>query len=168
MSSPEAFAGYWHRPDADAAAIRAGWYFTGDLATADEDGDLWVSGRVDDMINSGGENIYPDEIEDALVRCPAVDEVIVVGLPDDRWGSAVTAFVVPRDGADPARTLAELDRYVRTESGLPSLKRPKRLVAVDVIPKSAVGKILRRELVAGQFVPLAEAVVTSTSQESPS
>jgi 2-furoate---CoA ligase len=165
MSSPEAFAGYWNRPDADAAAIRDGWYFTGDLATADEDGDLWVSGRVDDMINSGGENIYPDEIEDALVRCPAVDEVIVVGLPDDRWGSAVTAFVVPRTGADPDKTLAELDRYLRTESGLPSLKRPKRLVAVDVIPKSAVGKILRRELVDGKFVPLAEAAVTSSSQE---
>ena len=86
MASPEAFAGYWNRPDADARAIRDGWYFTGDLATEDDDGDLWVSGRVDDMINSGGENLYPDEIEAVLARCPAVSAVVVVGLPDDRWG----------------------------------------------------------------------------------
>ncbi|MCW2676527.1 MAG: AMP-dependent synthetase and ligase, partial [Modestobacter sp.] len=72
MASPEAFAGYWKRPDADARSIRDGWYYTGDLATADDEGDLWVAGRVDDMINSGGENVYPDEIEAALVRCPAV------------------------------------------------------------------------------------------------
>ena len=95
MASPEAFAGYRNRPDANARAIRDGWYLTGDLATEDDDGDLWVSGRVDDMINSGGENIYPDEIEAALAGCPAVSAVVVVGLPDDRWGQAVTAFVVP-------------------------------------------------------------------------
>ena len=72
MASPEAFSGYRNRPDADARAIRDGWYLTGDLAAEDGDGDLWVTGRVDDMINSGGENIYPDEIESALARCPAV------------------------------------------------------------------------------------------------
>jgi acyl-CoA synthetase (AMP-forming)/AMP-acid ligase II len=72
MASPEAFSGYRNRPDADARAIRDGWYLTGDLAAEDSDGDLWVTGRVDDMINSGGENIYPDEIESALARCPAV------------------------------------------------------------------------------------------------
>ncbi len=95
MQSPEAFAGYWQRPDADAKAIRDGWYYTGDLAVADDEGDLWVSGRVDDMINSGGENVYPDEIEAALARCPEIDDVCVAGLPDERWGQAVTAFVVP-------------------------------------------------------------------------
>lgn len=156
MLSPEAFAGYWQRPDADAKSIRDGWYFTGDLATVDDDGDLWVSGRVDDMINSGGENIYPDEIENALSRCPAVDEVIVAGLPDDKWGHAVTAFVVPPRGADPDRVLAEVGDFVRGKSGLPSLKRPKRVVVVEQIPKSAVGKVLRRELVQGHFEPLAQ------------
>jgi 2-furoate---CoA ligase len=156
MASPEAFGGYWRRPDADTKTIRDGWYFPGDLATADEDGDLWVAGRVDDMIVSGGENIYPGEIEDALARCPAVADVVVAGLPDDRWGHAVTAFVVPRAGLDPAPALAEVDGFVRDGSGLPSLKRPKRLVAVDRIPTSAVGKILRRELVAGHFTALAE------------
>jgi 2-furoate---CoA ligase len=156
MDSPEAFGGYWRRPDADTRTIRGGWYFPGDLATVDEDGDLWMAGRVDDMIVSGGENIYPGEIEDALARCPAVADVVVAGLPDDRWGHTVTAFVVPRSGLDPGRALAEVDGFARDGSGLPSLKRPKRLVAVDRIPTSAVGKILRRELVDGHFIALAE------------
>jgi 2-furoate---CoA ligase len=95
MASPEAFAGYWNRSDADARSVRDGWYYTGDLAVADEDGDLWVSGRVDDMINSGGENLYPDEIEAALAPCPEIDDVCVVGMPDERWGQAVTAFAAP-------------------------------------------------------------------------
>nr|AGS49651.1 long-chain-fatty-acid--CoA ligase [uncultured bacterium esnapd13] len=154
LDSPEAFAGYWNRPDADAKSIRDGWYLTGDLATEDADGDLWVAGRVDDMINSGGENIFPEDIEDVLVRCDAIDEVVVVGLPDDRWGSAVTAFVVPRPGLPAADALAELEGHAR--DGLPSLKRPKRYLAVPAIPKSAVGKILRRELVAGHYDALAE------------
>ena len=156
MASPEAFAGYRNRPDADARAIRDGWYLTGDLATEDDDGDLWVSGRVDDMINSGGENLYPDEIEAALARCPAVSAVVVVGLPDDRWGQAVTAFVVPAQDFSPERAAVQLSEYVRDGSGLPSLKRPKRYIAVDRIPTSAVGKILRRELTEGRYHPLAE------------
>ncbi|MBB5158602.1 class I adenylate-forming enzyme family protein [Saccharopolyspora phatthalungensis] len=156
MHSPEAFGGYWQRPDADAKSIRDGWYFPGDLAVADEDGDLWVSGRVDDMINSGGENIYPDEIEDALIRCPAVRDVVVVGLPDDRWGQAATAFFVPEQGMTADHAVEVLANFVREQSGLPSLKRPKRLVAVAQVPKSAVGKILRRELTQGHYEPLAE------------
>jgi 2-furoate---CoA ligase len=156
MASPEAFGGYWKRPDADAKSIRDGWYYTGDLATADEEGDLWVSGRVDDMINSGGENVYPDEIEAALVRCPAVADVCVVGLPHERWGSAITAFVVPAERRSPADVLHELDGYVRGPSGLSSLQRPKRIVVVSAIPRSAVGKTLRRALSAGDYESLAE------------
>ena len=156
MASPEAFAGYRNRPDADARAIRDGWYLTGDLATEDDDGDLWVSGRVDDMINSGGENLYPDEIEAVLARCPAVSAVVVVGLPDDRWGQAVTAFVVPAKDFSAERTVFHLAAYAKDSSGLPSLKRPKRYIAVDRIPTSAVGKILRRELTEGRYHPLAE------------
>jgi 2-furoate---CoA ligase len=156
MDSPEAFGGYWRRPDASARAIRGGWYFPGDLATADEDGDFWVSGRTDDMIVSGGENIYPGEIEEALVRCPAIADVVVAGTPDDRWGHAVTAFVVPRPGLAPGQALAEVEGFVRGGSALPSLKRPKRLVAIERIPTSAVGKILRRELTEGHFTALAE------------
>ena len=157
MASPEAFSGYRNRPDADARGIRGGWYLTGDLAAEDGDGDLWVMGRVDDMINSGGENIYPDEIESALARCPAISAVAVAGLPDDRWGQAVTAFVVAAQGVPPERAVAHLAEYAREESGLPSLKRPKRYIAVDRIPISAVGKLLRRELTEGRYQPLAEA-----------
>ena len=154
MSSPEAFSGYWNRPDADAKAIRDGWYYTGDLATADEDGDLWVSGRVDDMINSGGENVYPDQIEARLARCAAADDVCVVGLPDERWGQAVPAFVVPKPGADAAAAVREVAAFAR--EALPSLQRPKRVIAVAAIPRSGVGKTLRRTLVAGEYTALAD------------
>jgi 2-furoate---CoA ligase len=156
LRSPEAFSGYWRRPDADRKSIRDGWYFTGDLATTDEEGDIWVSGRVDDMINSGGENIYPEEIEHILARCPDLREVVVVGTPDPKWGSAVTAFVVGVSGDSPSETLAKAERFARLESGLPSMKRPKRFVVVDRIPTSAVGKILRRRLVEGDFTQLAD------------
>lgn len=155
LESPEAFAGYWNRPDADERAIRDGWYYTGDLAVADEDGDLQVTGRVDDMINSGGENIHPDEIEAALARCPEIDDVVVVGLPDERWGQAVTAFVVPGRGTDPTAAAEQALAFART--ALPSLKRPKRVVAVDAVPRSAVGKTLRRVLVAGDYAAKGEA-----------
>ncbi|MDR0358385.1 MAG: long-chain fatty acid--CoA ligase, partial [bacterium] len=124
------------------------------LAVEDDEGDLWVSGRVDDRINSGGENIYPDEIEAALARCPVVDDVCVVGMPDERWGSAVTAFVVPVPDVPPADAITRVEAYAREGSGLPSLKRPKRVVAVRAIPKSAVGKLLRRSLVAGEYEEL--------------
>ena len=146
MDSPEAFGGYWRRPDADARAIRDGWYYTGDLGYLDDEGDLWVSGRVDDMINSGGENIFPDDIERAMAAAPGVDQVVVAGTPDEKWGSAVTAFFVPVGGTCDAAIIARLDDWVRTASGLPPMKRPKRYVAVRSIPTSAVGKILRRQL----------------------
>ena len=95
LESDEAFAGYWKRPDADAKALREGWYFTGDMGSVDADGDLWVAGRVDDMIISGGENIHPVEIEDVLARHAGVEDVAVIGEPDDKWGERVVAFVVP-------------------------------------------------------------------------
>jgi 2-furoate---CoA ligase len=158
MASPEAFAGYWRRPDATARTVRDGWYFPGDLAVADDDGDLWVAGRVDDMINSGGENLYPDEIEAALVRCPELADVVVAGLPDERWGQAVTAFVVPAPGVAPDVAVAAADRWGRAE--LPSLQRPKRVMALTAVPRSAVGKTLRRVLVAGEYEALADSAAS--------
>jgi 2-furoate---CoA ligase len=140
MDSDEAFAGYWNRPDADAKAIRAGWYFTGDVGRIDGDGDLWVVGRVDDMIISGGENIHPLEVEDVLARHPGVLEAAVVGAPDDRWGHRVVAYVVaPEASAD------ELDAHCLA-STLARFKRPREYRFVDALPKSASGKILRRML----------------------
>src|SRR5207247_7573405 len=99
LASDEAFAGYWNRPDADATALRDGWYFTGDMGYVDADGDLYVAGRVDDMIISGGENIHPVEVEEALARHPGVKDVAVVGGADERLGERAAAVVGPGDGA---------------------------------------------------------------------
>jgi 2-furoate---CoA ligase len=146
LAGDESFEGYWRRPDADARALREGWYFTGDTGYVDRDGDIFVTGRVDDMIITGGENVSPVEIESCLSLHPAVLEVAVVGLPDERWGKVVTAFVKRsrQVGED------ELHRHCR-ESGLASFKRPRRFIFVDAIPKSPVGKLLRRVLVAGDY-----------------
>jgi len=148
VAGDESFEGYWRRADADAAAIRAGWYFTGDTGMIDTHGDLFVTGRVDDMIISGGENISPAEIESCLSLHPAVSEVAVAGLPDERWGKIVCAFV-KRHGTVESSALDELCR----NSGLADFKRPRRYVFVDEIPKSPVGKLLRRKLVAGEYRP---------------
>jgi len=146
LASDEAFEGYWRRPDANAKALRQGWYFTGDTGYVDADGDLFVTGRVDDMIITGGENVSPVEIESCLSLHPAVSEVAVVGLPDERWGKIVAAFIKRRSLVDDS----ELDQFCRT-SGLANFKRPRRYVFVNEIPKSPVGKLLRRKLVAGEF-----------------
>jgi 2-furoate---CoA ligase len=139
LSGDEAFAGYWNRPDADAKAIRDGWYHTGDTGHLDADGDLWVDGRLDDMIVSGGENIHPIEIEDVLSSHPGVREVAVVGAPDDRLGSRIVAVVVGE------ATPEELDAHCLA-SPLARFKRPREYRLVASLPKSAAGKILRRAL----------------------
>ncbi len=139
LDSDEAFAGYWNRPDADAKAIRDGWYRTGDLGRIDADGELWVEGRVDDMIISGGENVYPLEVEDVLARHPRVREVAVVGSADDRWGQRVVAVVVGEASAE------ELDAHCLA-SELARFKRPREYRFVAELPKSPSGKILRRVL----------------------
>jgi 2-furoate---CoA ligase len=146
LAGDEAFEGYWRRPEADAKALREGWYFTGDTGFVDPDGDLHVTGRVDDMIITGGENVSPVEIESCLSLHPAVSEVAVVGIADERWGKIVAAFVKRN------RPVSEvqLEQFCRT-SGLANFKRPRRYVFVDAIPKSPVGKLLRRLLVAGQY-----------------
>jgi 2-furoate---CoA ligase len=146
LQGDESFEGYWRRPDADAKALREGWYFTGDTGYFDGDGDLFVTGRVDDMIISGGENISPVEIESCLSLHPAVSEVAVVGIADERWGKVVSAFVKRRGVVE----AEELDQFCRT-SGLANFKRPRRYVFVTAIPKSPVGKLLRRKLVAGEY-----------------
>ncbi|HEY9459199.1 MAG TPA: AMP-binding protein [Paralcaligenes sp.] len=146
LHGDEAFEGYWKRTDADAKALHGDWYFTGDLGYFDEQGDLFVTGRIDDMIISGGENISPTDIESLLSLHPAVDEVAVVGLPDERWGQKVSAFVKLKNDVD----AAELDKYCR-QSSLPDFKRPREYVFVSGLPKSPVGKILRRKIVAGEY-----------------
>jgi 2-furoate---CoA ligase len=140
MSSDEAFTGYWNRPDADEKQIRDGWYHTGDVGRIDEDGDLWLEGRLDDMIVSGGENVHPLEVEDVLARHPKVQEVAVVGAPDDRLGHHVVAVVVGEATAE------ELDAHCLASNTLARFKRPREYRFVSELPKSASGKILRRML----------------------
>jgi 2-furoate---CoA ligase len=148
LAGDEAFEGYWRRPDADDKAIRDGWYFTGDTGFKDADGDLFVTGRVDDLIITGGENVSPAEIESCLSLHSAVAEVAVAGLPDERWGKIVCAFVK----AHTAVAADDLDAFCR-QSGLADFKRPRRYIFVAEIPKSPVGKLLRRQLVAGDYRP---------------
>jgi 2-furoate---CoA ligase len=146
LAGDESFEGYWRRPDADAKSLREGWYFTGDTGFLDGDGDLFVTGRTDDMIITGGENVSPVEIESCLSLHPAVSEVAVVGLADEKWGKIVAAFVK----RSALVSESDLETFCR-DSGLANFKRPRRFVFVDAIPKSPVGKLLRRLLVAGEY-----------------
>jgi 2-furoate---CoA ligase len=146
LAGDESFEGYWRRPDADTKALREGWYFTGDTGFVDRDGDLFVTGRVDDMIITGGENVSPVEIESCLSLHPAVLEVAVVGIADEKWGKVVTAFVKRKGPV----TEQDLEQFCRT-SGLANFKRPRRIIFVDALPKSPVGKLLRRLLVVGDY-----------------
>ncbi len=150
MASPEAFTGYWKRADADAKAIQGNWYRTGDLGQFDADGELFVVGRVDDMIICGGENIYPEEVEGALARCPGVASAAVVGMPDERLGSRVVAFVEPAS-ADVTREAIDA---ACLNTGLARFKRPREYVFVKAIPRSASGKLLRRKLRIGEYEKL--------------
>ncbi len=144
IRTPKLMSGYWRQPDATARAIRKGWLSTGDLGYRDADGYLHLSGRIKELVISGGINIYPPQIEDALSRHPSVAEVAVIGLPDDRWGEAVTAVVVPRPGG-PAPTLADLADWVGAR--LAAHMKPKRLIFADRLPRGATGKVLKHVLI---------------------
>jgi len=134
--------GYWNKPDASAKALEGGWFRTGDAGYFDEDGYLYIHDRVKDMIVSGGENIYPAEVENAIFGHPAVADVAVIGVPDEKWGEAVKAIVVkkPGVGAEPAEIIA----YARER--IAGYKLPKSIDFVDALPRNPTGKILRREL----------------------
>jgi 2-furoate---CoA ligase len=140
--SPVAFSGYWNKPGAEAAAIHDGWFFTGDVAYRPEPGRTIITGRADDMIISGGENIYPAEVEDVLAGHPAVTDVGVVGAPDDDWGERVVAYV----DADGSVAPDALDAWCLDSADLPDFKRPREYVFVDALPRNPSGKIQRYQL----------------------
>jgi acyl-CoA synthetase (AMP-forming)/AMP-acid ligase II len=135
-------AGYWANPEATAATLRGGWLHTGDLGTMDEEGFLTLKDRSKDTIISGGSNIYPREVEEALLTHPAVLECSVVGRHHVDWGEEVVAFVVRRPGA----TVSEADLDRACLDNIARFKRPKAYVFIDALPKSAYGKILKSEL----------------------
>ncbi|MFJ9576673.1 fatty acyl-CoA synthetase [Streptomyces sp. NPDC101191] len=138
--SPQLCNGYWDKPEETEEAFRDGWFRSGDLAVRDAEGYFTVVDRVKDVINSGGVLVASRQVEDVLYTHPAVAETAVVGLPDDRWIEAVTAFVVPRHEV----TEAELLAHAREK--LASFKVPKRVFLVETLPRNASGKILKREL----------------------
>ncbi|HET7901863.1 MAG TPA: AMP-binding protein [Candidatus Nanopelagicales bacterium] len=143
VNGPNVFRGYWERPDATAAAFTDdGWFRTGDIGELDRDGYLRLVGRASDLIISGGYNVYPREVEDAVLEHPDVVDVAVVGIPDDTWGERVVAFVVLRDGAVPDE--AALDAHV--SSRLAAYKRPRAWTVRDDLPRNAMGKVLRDQL----------------------
>jgi len=135
-------AGYWRRPADTSAAIRDGWFHTGDAGSLDGDGFLYIRDRIKDMIVSGGENIYPAELESALMAHPAVADVAVIGVPDDRWGETVRAIVVRRPDAE----LTEEELIDWSRERLAGFKRPRSVDFTDTIPRNPSGKILKREL----------------------
>ncbi|MET8244387.1 acyl-CoA synthetase [Streptomyces sp. NPDC005202] len=138
--SPQLCEGYWDKPEETDEAFRDGWFHSGDLAVRDAHGYFTVVDRVKDVINSGGVLVASRQVEDALYTHPQVAEVAVVGLPDDRWIEAVTAFVVPRG------EVTEADLVAHAREKLAHYKAPKRVVFVDQLPRNASGKILKREL----------------------
>lgn len=132
--------GYWNRPEASAEAMQDGWYLSGDAGYLDEDGYLYVVDRIKDMVVSGGENIYPVEIENELIKHPAVDDVAVIGVPDPKWGESLLACVVLSPGAE--ATPAELEQFLR--GSLAGYKIPRRYDFVESFPRNATGKVLKR------------------------
>jgi long-chain acyl-CoA synthetase len=138
VQGPCMMTGYFNREEASEKAMHKGWYHSGDIGYLDEDGYLWVKDRVDDMIISGGENIYPREVEDVLHAHEGVLDVAIVGQPDDRWGESVTAFVVKKN---PDVTEEELDEWCKSSDSLSNYKRPRKYVFVEELPRNASGKI---------------------------
>ena len=143
VRGPNLMRCYFGKPEASAAALQDGWYHTGDLARQDDEGFYWVVGRSKDMIVSGGENIYPAELESVLADCAGIVDFTVVGVPDERWGEVPVAVIVRRPDAaiDTAGVLALF------EGRLARFKFPKRVVFVESLPKTALGKVRKDDVV---------------------
>jgi acyl-CoA synthetase (AMP-forming)/AMP-acid ligase II len=133
--------GYWNNPAATAEAIRDGWLYTGDIALCDADGFITIHDRVKDMVISGGENVYPAELEDVIMGCPGVADVAVIGQQSERWGESPFAVVVRND-----ENLSEADVLKHCDGKLARFKQPKGAVFIDEIPRNPTGKPLKRIL----------------------
>jgi fatty-acyl-CoA synthase len=142
IKGPTVMKGYWNKPEATLKSVAQNWFATGDAGYFDEDGYLYIHDRVKDMIVSGGENIYPAEVENAVFGHPAVADVAVIGVPDEKWGEAVKAIVVRKQGV--TATPAEIIAWARER--IAGYKLPKSVDFVEALPRNPSGKILRREL----------------------
>jgi acyl-CoA synthetase (AMP-forming)/AMP-acid ligase II len=142
VRGPQVMVGYWNMPEATAEALRGGWMHTGDAGIMDDEGFIYIRDRVKDMIVSGGENVYPNVVENLLFQHPSVADVAVIGVPDERWGEAVKAVVVLRDGA--SATDEEIMDFCRGKLG--GFERPRSVDFIDALPRTASGKVLKRDL----------------------
>jgi fatty-acyl-CoA synthase len=142
VRGPQLMRGYWNLPDASAEALRGGWMHTGDAGVLDDEGFLFVQDRTKDMIVSGGENVYPREVEDVLFQHPAVADAAVIGVPDPKWGEAVKAIVVVKGGQSVAAE--ELMRFC--DGKLAGYKRPRSVEFADELPRNPSGKVLKKDL----------------------
>jgi len=147
VTGPNVFGGYWERPGANAEAFTPdGWFRTGDIGELDPDGYLRLVGRASDLIITGGYNVYPREVEDAVLEHPDVVDAAVVGLPDDTWGETVVAYVVLRaDLAEDPSHAARIDDALSAHvaSRLAAYKRPRSWTVVSELPRNAMGKVHR-------------------------
>ena len=134
--------GYWNRPEATAEAIKDGFFYTGDVGYFDEDGFLFIHDRIKDMIVSGGENVYPAEVENAIFSHPDVADVAVIGIPDEKWGESVKAIIVPKDGANPSSEAI----IAWAKERIAGYKCPKTVDTITEMPRNPSGKILRKDL----------------------
>ncbi len=134
--------GYWNRPEATEEAVKNGWFYTGDAGYFDEEGYLYIHDRVKDMIVSGGENVYPAEVENALFGHADIADVAVIGVPDEKWGEAVKAIVVAKPGSSP--NADDIIAYSKTR--IAGYKCPKSVDFTDALPRNPSGKVLRRQL----------------------
>jgi acyl-CoA synthetase (AMP-forming)/AMP-acid ligase II len=139
---PQLMRGYWNLPEASEAALAGGWMHTGDAGTMDEEGFVYIQDRTKDMVVSGGENVYPREVEDVLFQHPAVADAAVIGVPDERWGEAVKAVVVLRSG----ESTDEESIIEFCQGRLAGYKRPRSVDFVDELPRNPSGKVLKRIL----------------------
>ena len=142
IKSDVVLKGYWKRDEANAESIVDEWFYTGDAGFFDEDGFLFIHDRVKDMIISGGENIYPAEVENALMSHPDIIDAAVVGVPDDKWGETVKAFVILSEG----KIQSEADIISYSKEQIASYKCPTSVDFINDIPRNPSGKILRRVL----------------------
>jgi long-chain acyl-CoA synthetase len=145
VSGPQVMLGYWNRPEDTSIAIRNGWLHTGDVATMDEDGYFRIVDRLKEMIIVSGFNVYPTEVEEALFRHPKVSKAAVIGVPDERTGEAIKAFVVLKEGA--TATPQEILDWARDPAnGLTAYRAPKQVEIRESLPETLIGKVLRRVL----------------------
>jgi len=160
VRGPNVMKGYWNQPEATSEVLVNGWFHTGDIGIRDSDGYFFIVDRKKDMIISGGENVYPAEVEDALYQHPGVKEVAVIGVQHPRWGETVRAVVVPKDGV----TLTEAEIIEYSQGRLARYKQPKSVVFVDVLPRNPAGKVIKFDLRQQHGQPMVDTEAPSPSE----